>query len=413
MPDPTKPIDPTGPIDPSDPVFDSRLSRLAPEVDPEVATTAFSHRRAGRARRRRVVASGSLAAAVLALVGLGAVVAMPGDDGEQVLAGSTTEVPEGSTTVPLGLDEDQRRTTVSSQGLTLSMDTPKTAEVGGRMWVDVTLANDRSERVAIDMVAACHEPLGALAGSIGAVNAVEADTGFGAFAIDQPGGSAASGTAWSGAPEELPEVLGAGLAPKVHAGRTDAQIGSFPVVCDASGGSPDVLDPGVSVTRRIAIDLRWVTPDSVDGTSIEVLASTGLLRSPDGGDLGKVTVQQPVALLDPVDRVASFEAALASDGMASAPTLVGWIQETGAVDPSGPPQGYQAEMTWWNGAWEAWILPQRGAGHQVDPLRIRFDPERGEVVDVRTVFGGSAPSDDPDQPDPLPAPVDELRYSAG
>jgi len=54
--------------------------------------------------------------------------------------------------------------------------------------------------------------------------------------------------------------------------------------------------------------------------------------------------------------------------------------------------------------------PGGGTGHQADPLRIRFDPERNEVVDVRTVFWNGAPADDPDQPDPLPDPVDDVRY---
>ncbi len=403
MPDPTEP---------SDPALGARLSRLAPGVDPDAATTEFARRRVVRARRRRALTAGAVAATVLVVAGLAAALVLPGDDRQQVYAGSTTEAPVTTVAPPVGLEEGEIRTSTEDQGLVFSMDTPPEATVGERMWVDVTFTNDRPDAVTVDPAAPCREPVGALAGGLEAIRAVAADTGFGAFDADRPGGAGVAGTTWSGDLDELPQILGSGVDPKVYTGRAEDQLTMNSIACDWVARPPETVAPGVSVTRRIAIDLRWVTPRSVDGESLEVLASTGAIKAADGRDLGNVTVQQPVALRDPEDRRASYDAAVAPGGIAAAPTLPAWIVATMDMGPDVPPgfvQQYATGLSWWNGAWEAWILPGRGDGHQTDPLRIRFDPDRMEVVDVRTVFWNQAPSDDPDQPEPT-EPVEDVRY---
>ncbi|WP_421119238.1 hypothetical protein ACE2AJ_18005 [Aquihabitans daechungensis] len=323
--------DPTDSNEPVDPALAARLSHLAPDVDADAATDAFARHRAARARRRRTAIGSGIAAAVLVLAGISAALARPDDDGQQVLAGSTTEVPPSSVTVPVGLGQDERRSTTEDRGLTLSMDTPLTAEVGERMWIDVTLTNRRSEAITVGPAASCREPLAALAGSIEAVNAVEADTGFGAFDVDPPAGSGLSGENWEGEIEQLPSVLDAGVSPKVRAGRSQDQLTTSFTACDAMLLPPEEVAPGASITRRIAIDLRWVGHDLVDGQSLDVLASTGPIQGADGSDLAKVSVRQPVRLLDPVDRRASYDAAVAPDGIAAAPTLTEWVAMTGEL----------------------------------------------------------------------------------
>lgn len=395
MPDPTDPFD--------------RLERLAPAVDADAATAAFGHRRAVRARRRRAVTGGGLALVVV-LVGAAAVLARQGDDGQRVLAGSTTVAPP---TTPGGLRPVERRVVTEDRerGLTLAMELPEEATVGERLWVDVTFTNERADAITVEPAAVCREPVSALAGSLEAVSAVKADTGFGAFDADSPGGSGRSGTIWTGDLDALPGVLGSGQDPKVFSGRPEDQLTVNRISCDWVARPPETIEPGASVSRRIAIDLRWATPGSVDGRSLEVLASTGALEAADGTALGKVTVQQPVELHDTVHRQPSYEAAIAADGIAAAPTLDTWVDATLDMGdaPPGFVQQYATGLSWWNGAWEAWILPGRGDGHQTDPLRIRFDPDRMQVVDVRTTFWGHAPSDDPDQPEPT-EPIEDVRY---
>lgn len=398
--------------DPTDPL--TRLDRLAPSIDVDAAASAYRVRRSARTRRRRALVGGALGVAVVA-VGIGAALALPRDDSEQVLTGSTTEPEPIDITVPVGIGQDERRTSTEADGIVLALHTPVEAEVGQRMWVDVTLTNGRSAPIAVDVAAACHEPLGAVAGSVEAVSAVEADTGFGAFDADAPGGSGVTGTGWTGDLDELPSVLSGGSDPKVYSGRDQSLLSMSSIACDAMRHPPETIEPGGSISRRIAIDLRWVTPTAVDGQELEVLATTGPIVGDDGADLGKVTVRQPVVLRDPVDRQASYDAAVGPDGIAAAPTLPAWVAEVDDLGPDAPPEMEQAYLTglsWWDGAWEAWLRPERGIGHQTDPLRIRFDGERMEVVDVRTVFGNGAPSDDPDRAASA-APVDDVRYRAG
>lgn len=412
MPDP---IDPAGPArssgaDPGDPALDARLAHLAPTVDPDEATVAFGRRRAARARRRRAVLGGGLAAAVVVIAGIAAVLAAPGDDGQRVLTGSTTEAPAATTTTA-GYVEGEVQTVTDAPGLSMAMITPRTATVGERLWVDVTVTNERSEPVLLGAVARCNEPVSALAGTIEAVNAVQADTGYTAFSVLPPVGAALDDPRWSGDLAQLPDVLSAPQMSKVYAGREESQLATTSTVCADMVLPPTELAPGGSLTRRIAIDLRWDDAGPVDGQTLDVLASTGPITGPDGTDIGKLVVRQPVTLEDPLDRWPSYDAATQAAGLSAAPTLAEWVDETLALDP-GLEQRYSASTTWWQGAWESWIVPSEGSGHQRDPLRIRFDADQMAVTDVRTVFGDNAPSDDPDQPDPLPEPVDAVRYQA-
>lgn len=392
---------------PDDPTPDlDRLGHLAPAVDLDAALGAFRTVRRRRARTRAALA-GTAVVLVLA-VGVGAVLASTGGDATDVATepGPTTEA------VPPVSAEGNRQAATMQDGLMLRLDLPKTAEVGERMWLDVTFTNGRDDEITVDVAAPCSEPLAAVAGSLDAINAVDADREMGAFSAEPPAGKGVAGEQWGGDLAELPAVLADEAPPKVLVGRPEEHLSTTSTACPAVGVPPQPLAPGASVATRLAVDLRWTDHASADGTDLEVLASTGALATADGEDLGRLTVRQPVRLIDPTDRATAYAAATGPDGIAAAPTLADWVAETRDLPP-GVEQRWSTALTWWQGAWEAWIVPTYGTGHQGDPLRIRFDPEAMAVSDVRTVFWNGAPSDDPDAyPTPPAEPVDEVRYQA-
>ncbi|HRW39749.1 MAG: hypothetical protein KDB04_04275 [Acidimicrobiales bacterium] len=390
---------------PDDPIPDlDRLAHLAPAIDLDAAAGAFRGVRRRRARRRTALVG---AAGVLAAVGLGALVVSAQDDAADVSTG-----PSSTPSVSAGF-EGGRQVTTSEDGLVLQLDLPETAVVGERMWLDVTFTNGSDDDITVGTAAPCDEQLGAVAGSLDAIRAVEADAGMGAFAVDPLAGSGVAGEQWGGDVDDLPAVLAGGRAPKVLPGRPEAQLSMTTVACSSMLLPPRPLATGASLSTRLAVDLRWTDPGSADGSELEVLASTGPLATAAGDDLGRVSVRQPVALVDPTDRAPSHAVAVGPDGIAAAPTLDAWLAETRDLPPQ-VEQRWSAAVAWWRGAWEAWIVPTYGSGHQSDPLRIRFDPEAMAVTDVRTVFWNGAPSDDPDAYPIAPdEPVDEVRYSAG
>jgi hypothetical protein len=391
--------------DPTDPF--GRLGRLAPGVDIDAGAEAFTRSRAARARRRRTMTAGAFAAAAVLLVGIAAAVALPGDDDEHVRAGQSTDAPATTgMTAPVGLGQDERRTTTEDQGITLAMDTPLEATVGERMWVDLLLTNGRSSDITVGRVGGCNDPLGAVAGSISAINSLEA--------ANEPVDFAASGSVdqsipWDGDPDSLAAAFDGAQPPKVYRGRPEGAVLINGLACVSTIQPPTTVRAGTTLSMRIAIDLRGVDAASAAG-ELDVLGRTGPIEDASGDPVpSELGTRQPVTIVDPVDRGPSRAAATGPDGIVSAPTFDEWLAMTGDLGGQNV-QTYQASLTWWQGAWEAWITPGGGTGHQADPLRIRFDPERNEVVDVRTVFWNGAPADDPDQPDQLPDPVDDVRY---
>ena len=246
---------------PDDPTPDlDGLDALAPSIDLDAASRTFRSLRRRRDRRRIALAS----AAIVALVVVAASRHIPtaGDRPDGVASGPERSATSTADPPPGG----ERRVTTREQGLVLEVDLPVEATVGERMWLDVTLRNERSEAITMGTVAPCGEPVSALAGSIDAVDAVEADTGVGAFAASPQAGQGAQGQQWAGDLAQLPGVLGGGQAPKVLAGRPAASLSTTTMVCTSMEVPPPLLDPGASVTRRIAIDLRWARQTSANGS---------------------------------------------------------------------------------------------------------------------------------------------------
>lgn len=399
MPDPTNPHDPF-----------AGLERLAPTVDVEGATSSFARARTRRARRRRAAVTGLAGVALLGALGVG--LALTGDGGrpEEIVAGPGPDPsPTESVIRPVDPGDGRRVVSVVEDGIRLEMTLPEQATVGERLWLDVTLTNERTGPITVGEAAPCQEPFLAIAGKIEAINAVEAATekvpyGPESFGLEYP---------WSGELSGLGPVLASVEPPKVLVGRAENQLPTLSVGCTLEAYPPQPVEPSGSIRRRIAIDLRWSDPTRRDGGTFDVRVTTGVIRIVDGRRVGSMPLRHPIDLVDPVDRAPSHAAAIGPGGMTAAPTLQEWLDALPNLVGS---EEYLVSLTWWQGAWETWIRPTSLAPNTLSgppTLRIRFDPERMEVVDVREVFGNAAPSDDPDAyPDGPEQPVDEVRYSA-
>lgn len=389
--------DPTPEVDGLD-----RLARVAPTVDLDEAAAAFGAvRRRRRRRRRRAVAGAGALAAVLAV---GALASMRSSDGAavDVVAGPATDGPGAA---ELG-------------GLRLELQGPDRAVVGERIRAVVTLTNTTDEPIRAAQVAGCDDQVGA------AVRAVGSDAAVGrAYLLeghtDDEGDPTEEGgffdpalgpaVAWDGDAASLPAALSEATEP-------DVWRAAEPGVCLMAYVPPAEIAPGASVRQEIPIDLRWgkEAPSgeyeliAVGGGPVDAsgMAVDGSWPAPE------IQVVHPIEIVDDPAREPAAAAAL--DALPSTPTLDEWIAETADLDAvPGFRQRWFASHTWWRGAWETWIDPMAGNGHQADPLRIRFDPARGEIVDVRTVFWGGTPSDDPDaEPSPPGEPLDAIRYQA-
>lgn len=389
----------TNPPDPLD-----RLTRLAPAVDEGAATSAFRSLRHKRTRRRRAVAGGLVA--VVAAIAIGVGVGAAGREPVAEQAVFTGRPPAGSGLGPVSVEQD---------GFRLTLDAPRQAAVGTRVELVASLTNTTDEPLRAGTVGGCDDQVTA------GIEAEGADPGIGPRYVpkgEEPTpdpddqwrgllpGTVGTTVAWDGRPETLASSL-AGQ----HA--DDTWSGSEPHGCKAMFTPPAEIAPGETVERRIAVDLRWGADAPTD--EYEAVALGGAVVDANGMAVDgawpprNLRVSIPIKITDDPVRASSREAALGA--LESTPTLPEWIVHTADINAvPGFVQQWSASTSWWNGGWETWIAPKAGNGHQVDPLRIRWDPEREQVVDVRTVFWGGTPSDDPAQPDPLPEPVDDVRY---
>jgi hypothetical protein len=193
---------------------------------------------------------------------------------------------------------------------------------------------------------------------------------------------------------------------------------NWPVLDNATetgvySGNIWAIRPGEVLERTESLDLPWAA--GVVPTTTNLVVTTGVIgvadAMPDRTDYLEMTV--PFRLTDDPRRLASLDAALAPDGLAAAPTLQDWLTFTAGQAPLQVP-GAQAQkwypaLVWHTGRWDLWILPAISfgdpAGH---PLRIRWDTDRNQVVDVRTTSSAGRAEDDPRYP-ALPG-SDVIRY---
>jgi hypothetical protein len=107
-----------------------------------------------------------------------------------------------------------------------------------------------------------------------------------------------------------------------------------------------------------------------------------------------VELRIAVPVLDDSARAASADAAIAA--FAADGRLQPFLDRTRhELDDNPVPvtQSWSTDMSWWQNAWELWVLP-RYNGDQA--LRLRYDPAADAVVDARLVSPYQPPGDDPD-----------------
>jgi hypothetical protein len=195
-------------------------------------------------------------------------------------------------------------------------------------------------------------------------------------------------------------------------------VGLQPVVCDLmkrpwpalDAGDPIEADPcaqhtampaGSTFDQTVTFDLQWglgALPD------LDLRVATGKLgpAGQEPPDTDRLSVTAPLDFQDDPRRLASVEPALAPDAIPAAPTLAEWLTTTRQLPKS---SDFFTELIWRNGNWELWVLP-RVPNNPVLPIRVLWDADRNQVVDVRTTnfypvmgnVGGPA------------APPEEVRY---
>jgi hypothetical protein len=102
-----------------------------------------------------------------------------------------------------------------------------------------------------------------------------------------------------------------------------------------------------------------------------------------------VTVRALVTIVDDPNRTDPGAAIYA---MNYDPRLQPWLDSTAVAGRPDLTQTFSTDLSWWRGAWELWIKPH-WEGNRL--LRMRYDPTQHKVVDVRTVYLGRAPADEP------------------
>jgi hypothetical protein len=218
------------------------------------------------------------------------------------------------------------------------------------------------------------------------------------------------GHGWNGRLDTLDHYLSAHDAPRVIEARSNRAAWAHELACAAIGVAPTPLAPGQTHVQQMTVDLRWgIGPIP---KSMQLVATTGpigpvVFRGTPPPQPVTLAVTKPFVIQDDPRRLGSVEAILGSHGLSAAPTLQDWINLTRS--PGRGKQTWQTDLTWWRGGWELWISPDFSDARITGPLRIRWDPTRGRVVDVRSIgtWGGGA-TDEPDTPKDVPP--DHIRY---
>lgn len=366
---------------PDDELDAGRLADLALTVDVDAAVDSFGALRRRRSRRRRL-GVGSAAALVAVAVGAAALAMASADrDGGADRAQRVDAGPAPGQPV-----------SVSQGGLRLTLEAPAAAQVGTRVWVTVTLANTTDRTLRAGRVGGCDDQVTAGIEAEGSEQHVGPTyLPKGADPSDAPREQRGllprylgPSVEWNGDPSLLGYVLGPQAEPTLWAARP---LGVSDEACVAMYVPPAEIAPGEQVRKRLAIDLRWGA--SAPAGRYEAVAVGGSAVDASGSDghwpPRNLTVSAPIEITDAPDRADTRDTALAAVG--GAPTLPEWAAETADIHAvNGFRQRWFANLSWWDGAWDLWIKPLAGSGHQTDSLRIRWDPERQQVVDVRTVF---------------------------
>jgi hypothetical protein len=274
-----------------------------------------------------------------------------------------------------------RTTSASRDGVEITVTAPTQAGAGTRLWVDAVVRNE-GDATVYWAAASCTTPVNASA---------------------RPSSSPIPDASRPGEAEEEPrwdgDVGGLGRWLAEHNTLSDVRYaqranttGRRTVACTREGPHPEPVEPGGEVRYRGSVELRVPPGELRDGGRYELVLS--FLSYPDTNVLGDgvpVEVRSPLVVTDDPQRAPrSADDAVAA--FAADPRLADWIASTDVPGRPDLVQDFGTELSWWRGAWELWVDAYWDDDR---PLRMRYDPARGEVVDVRTVSMNQAPEDEP------------------
>ena len=356
--------------------LEQRLQRLVPEVDLDLARAeqrARQQRAAHTAQRRRVLIGAGAAAAsavVIAATGLTLRDRSGGADDREV--GDVVAGPAQT-----------KATSTEQDGVKVTVTAPDEAVAGTRLWFDVVVRNV-GEVPVIWEAGGCAIPVQAFVGPSPTVAADQLSSGR-------------DGPRWDG----HVDGLGAWLAEHNSLSTTQSHqpadlTGTREIVCNSDSRAA-TIEPGDELRYGGSVELRVPPGDLPDGGRYELIVdfqpytAAAIDIGSIGDPLPLVEVRSPLALTDDAERTSgNSDAAIAA--FADDPRLADWITSTEIPDRPDLVQDFTTELSWWRGGWELWV-----DAHWEDNrlLRMRYDPGRDEVVDVRTVYLGKSPDDEP------------------
>ena len=349
--------------------LEDRLRRLAPDLDVDRGLAEQRARQARAARRRRsLVGAGVAATLTVALAATGLVVlGRSSGDGDDVVT----------------LDVRMQTTRVEQDGVEVAVTTPSEAMAGTRLWFDVVVRNTGTTPFAWDS-GGCGIPVEAFVAPSGTPAAHEEAT-----SRDEP--------RWDGDVGGLPAWLAEHNALPSRLGHQPVRMtGARGLGCAGVGGMTTV-EPGRDLRHRGSVELRVPPGDLPGGGDDELVVTFQPYVSTEpgpmlGAPLAPVEVRAPLTVIDDPERTpGSGDAAVATFG--DDPRLTDWIASTEVTDPTDHVQDFGTELSWWRGGWELWVDPQWNRDGR---LRMRYDPQREQVIDVRIVPDGKAPDDEPE-----------------
>lgn len=348
----------------------TRLERLAPQVDTDVAFEAFGRASARRSRRRRLEVGLGAAAVVVAGAVFATVLATRSDRPSTVITADRRPAP---------FDEGHQRVETTERGLRLTLDAPERGVVGTRIHVTVAMTNVSGSRIFTGIAGGCDD---LLAAHLGSGPAVMSD-------------AERAATAWDGRLGDLDERLKDAPRPSRIDARAPANEWVRSLACTMPALPTPELAAGATVSLTLSIDLRWGL--GAPNNSANIVATTGdfdtdhraLAHPPyPPGTTTALSVSAPLRLVDKSHRAATAAAVVGAEGMAAAPKLADWVELSRSAAP-GLAMEWYVDLSWWNDHWELWIEPKYIDGKVTGPLLIRWDPATGRVSDVRVINSGN------------------------
>jgi hypothetical protein len=349
--------------------LEQRLRRLAADVDLDQGRVEQRARQARLARRRVLV--GSAAAAVVAVVTVTgvALLARSAGDGDG----------DGDDDLVAGPEPEAQTTSAMVGSIEIELTAPSEAEAGSRLWFDVVVRNAGDAAVYWN-AGGCTIPVQAAVGLSSTVGTGEQ-------------GPDAEDPRWDGDAGTLGSWLADHNVLSTTQGHQPATMTGRRQIACTSDLRPEPLEPGGELRHRGSVELRVPPGDLPGGGRYELVA--GFRAYPDDAVVGDraslVEVRAALTVADDPRRTAGSSDE-AVDAFAADPRLADWIASTEVAGRPDLVQDFGTELSWWRGAWE---LRVDAYWDDHRPLRMRYDPASGEVVDVRTVSMNQAPEDEP------------------